>query len=209
MPRTDRQPRQRLDAHTRRAGILAAAAVEFARAPYEEVSVAHVAAAASASEALVFRYFGSKPQLYASVIRWTMDELVARQASADDALPPGSSARDRVRTALLVYLDFLAERAMGWAASFVVAGNDPAAAVAVRREVRAEYVDRLGELLGLAPATGPGRLVRDEFALWGYFGFLDGACLAWVDRGCPVTERDSLVDAALGALEGALGDWRR
>ena len=31
----------------------------------------------------------------------------------------------------------------------------------------------------------------------------------WVHAGCPDDQRHSLVDAALGCLEGALGDWRK
>ena len=50
---------------------------------------------------------------------------------------------------------------------------------------------------------------RTSFALWGYLGFLDDACLRWVHAGCPDDQRHSLVDAALGCLEGALGDWRK
>ena len=48
---------------------------------------------------------------------------------------------------------------------------------------------------------------RHEYALWGYYGFVDAACLRWVDKGCPPDERWALVDAALGCLGGALGDW--
>ena len=48
---------------------------------------------------------------------------------------------------------------------------------------------------------------RHRYALWGYLGFIDAACLHWVERGCPDEERWGLVDAALGALEGGLGDW--
>ena len=60
----------------------------------------------------------------------------------------------------------------------------------------------------LAEVVGGSRGHRDDFALWGYLGFLDDACLRWVHAGCPDDQRHSLVDAALGCLEGALGDWR-
>jgi len=33
--------------------------------------------------------------------------------------------------------------------------------------------------------TGGGRGHRDDFALWDYLGFLDDACLHWVNAGCP------------------------
>ncbi len=65
VPRTDRQPRQRLDPDARRAAILSAAAEVFGAAPYAEVKIAAVAARAGASEALLYRYFAGKEELYA------------------------------------------------------------------------------------------------------------------------------------------------
>lgn len=203
MARTDRQPRRRLDADTRREAILAAAAGAFAAAPYAHVSVAALAAELGASEALVYRYFGTKADLYARVVELAIDRLADRQRAADAALPPHTSARDRVRVSLDVYLDHVAATAPGWASPFRHAADDPEPATRVRRAARAAYVQSLRDLL--QPTGG----LRHEYALWGYFGFLDGACLTWVDRGCPGAERAALIDAALGALEGALGDWGR
>lgn len=200
-PRTDRRPRQRLDEATRRAAILAAAGRAFAHTPYEQVRLAEVAHAAGASEALVFRYFGSKADLYAAVIAAATQRLRARQEAADARLAPNASVRDRVRSTLFVYLDHIAEGAEGWAAPFVAPGAEPAAAVAARRAERETYAGLLADLLGV------GEWPRHRYAVWGYFGFLDGACLEWVRRGCPQDERHAVVEAALGALEGALGDW--
>lgn len=173
----------------------------YAAAPYAEVSVAEIAEAADASPALVFHYFGSKADLFAEVVERSVDELRTAQASADAALSPGVPARDRVRASLLVYLDHIADHPAAWAAPLTGAG-EPTQAVAVRREARAAYVRTLATLL---PPQG----VRHDYALWGYFGFLDQACLHWVEQGCPPDQRHSLIDAALGALEGALGDWGR
>ena len=82
-------------------------------------------------------------------------------------------------------------------------GAEPEPAASIRREARRESVDRLHDLL--LPDQG----ARDEYALWGFHGFLDVACLRWVATGCTEDDRWSLIDAALGALEGALGDWGR
>lgn len=200
-PRTDRRPRQRLDTQQRREAILEAAGRLYATASYPEVSVAEIAEAAEASPALVFHYFGSKAELFAEVVSTSIGRLRAAQAAADAALSPGVPARDRVRASLLVYLDHIASHPAAWAAPLSGAG-EPVEAVVVRREARAEYVRTLASLL-------PPDSVRHEYALWGYFGFLDQACLHWVELGCPEQHRHSLVDAALGALEGALGDWGR
>lgn len=199
--RTDRTPRQRLEPHERRGAILAAAAEAFAAAPYDEVPLSLVAARAGASEALVYRYFRGKAELYAEVLRLAVAELLGRQAAALAELPDGVPVRDRLRATTLVYLDHIAAHPTGWASPLHRVGTEPEVAARIRRETRMEYVERLRALLA------PSRTARHEYALWGYFGFLDAACLQWVDRGCPSDDRWSLLDASLGALEGALGDW--
>ena len=114
-----------MDPAERRELILAAASRAFASHPYEEVSLAAIAREAHASEALVHKYFTSKAGIYAQVLQRATDELAERTRQADDALPPNSSARDRVRTSILTYLDFIAERSPGWMAYQILAGHEP------------------------------------------------------------------------------------
>lgn len=199
-PRTDREPRQRLDVEERREAILDAARRLYGEAAYADVTTAQVARAAGASPALVLHYFGSKAGLYTAVVRTAVDALTQAQLKADAALPAGVPVRDRVRTSLLVYLDHIADRPGTWA-SPLVGGEEPREAVELRQVARAEQVENLRTLLR------PAAWARHEYALRGYFGFVDQACLAWVLAGCPDDDRHSLADAALGALEGALGDW--
>ncbi|MGO9976885.1 MAG: TetR/AcrR family transcriptional regulator [Solirubrobacteraceae bacterium] len=198
--RTDRAPRRRLDVDQRREAILAAARSLYAKAPYPEVSIAQIAWAAGASPALVFHYFGSKASLYAAVVDAAVQTLADAQRTANAHFDQGASARDRVRASLLVYLDHIATHPITWAAP-LLGGEEPREAVDVRHRARAGYVAALRDLLK------PPTWARHDYALWGYFGFLDQACLHWVQTGCPDTDRHALIDAALGALEGALGDW--
>ena len=191
-----------MDPAERRELILSAASRAFASRPYEEVSLAEIAAEAQASEARVHKYFVGKAGIYAQVLQGAVDELAERTRQADAALPEGSSARDRVRASVLTYLDFIAERSLGWMAYQILAGHEPGEAARVRQEAREAAVRALAEVVGGS------RGHRDDFAFWGYLGFLDDACLRWVRAGCPDDQRHSLVDAALGCLEGALGDWR-
>ena len=200
--RTDKRPRLRMDPAERRELILSAASRAFASRPYEEVSLAEIAEEAQASEALVHKYFVGKAGIYAQVLQGAVDELAERTRRADDALPEGSSARDRVRASVLTYLDFIAARSPGWMAYQILAGHEPGEAARVRQEAREAAVRALAEVVGGS------RGHRDDFAFWGYLGFLDDACLRWVHAGCPNDQRHSLIDAALGCLEGALGDWR-
>ncbi len=191
-----------MDPAERRELILSAASRAFASRPYEEVSLAEIAEEAQASEALVHKYFVGKAGIYAQVLQGAVDELAERTRQADAALPEGSSARDRVRASVLTYLDFIAERSPGWMAYQILAGHEPGEAARVRQEAREAAVRALAEVVGGS------RGHRDDFAFWGYLGFLDDACLRWVRAGCPDDQRHSLIDAALGCLEGALGDWR-
>lgn len=82
-------------------------------------------------------------------------------------------------------------------------GNDiPAEALFVRIDQRDRSVSQLRELL-----SGAMGHPRAEFAVTGFFGFVDAICVDWADAGCPVDKRHALIETALGALEGALGDW--
>lgn len=198
---TRTQPRQRLEPDARRAAILTAAAGEFAAAPYTTVAVAAIARAAGASEALVFKYFQSKASLYAAVVQRGAADLAAMLDAADDALPVNSSARDRVRGAIDVYLDHVV--ATDPAGLTLEAGNEPPEALVVRRQSRADFTARIATILQLTAWA------RHDYALAGFCGFLDSACLAWTGRGCPPDDRHALIAAALGCLEGALGDWGR
>jgi AcrR family transcriptional regulator len=183
--------RRRLDAETRRETILHAAVTAFSHAPYEQVSIASIAADAGASEALVHRYFDGKAGLFAEALSVALNGLLDAQAEAVRRLPAGHSPRDRVRAVLELYLDFVADAPPGWAAP-----------LASRPDALADYAEKLGSLLGVQED-----LTRHAYAVHGALGFADAACQEWANRGRPAAERGSLVDAALGALEGALGDW--
>lgn len=201
MVRSDSRPRRRLDPDERRGAILHAAARAFASQAYGDVTIASIATDAGASTALVYRYFEGKEDLYVELVRLAIADLRATQAAALAALPEGVSVRDRLRATAIVYLDRIASHPDAWALPLRQPGGEPAAAADLRTQARSAYVRGLETLL--APSTQ----TRHEYALWGYFGFLDAACLHWVERGCPETDRWPLIDAALGALEGALGDW--
>lgn len=201
MARSDRKPRQRLDPDSRRSAILGAAARAFAAHPYSDVTISMIATEADASNALVYRYFENKEDLYVEVVRLAITDLRTKQAAALWALPPGVPVRDRLRATSIVYLDHIASHPEAWAMPMRQPGGEPSTAAQLRTQARHDYVEGLTKLL--APSTQP----RHEYALWGFFGFLDAACLRWVDDGCPNEHRWPLIDATLGALEGALGDW--
>lgn len=83
----------RKDPITRRAEIVAAARVAFARHTYAEVGVAALAEAAGVSKGLVYHYFpDGRPDVFAAVVRDLLDELLGRLRLASRA-PFGPATR--------------------------------------------------------------------------------------------------------------------
>lgn len=188
--------RRRLSTSERRANILEAAREHFATTDYPDASVAAIAAASGSSQSLVFHYFSSKAGLYASVVEDSLRRLLATRLAATSSLHPGHAARDRISTLLGAHLDALsADRTL------IVGAGEPEAALRHRRAANEDLVEQLRGILGV------GDFPRHVWALRGWVGFLDHAGRHWTELGCPEEQRWPLIEAALGALEGALGDW--
>ena len=128
------------------AAILEAAAVAFAAHSYAEVTISSIAAEACSSNALVYRYFANKEDLYAEVVRVAIADLLTRQAEALDALPHGVPVRDRIRAATMVYLDHIVTHPDAWAMPMRRPGGEPAAVAELRARTRCDYVKRLQQL---------------------------------------------------------------
>ncbi|WP_431032211.1 TetR/AcrR family transcriptional regulator [Streptomyces sp. P6-2-1] len=197
--RTVRPVRRRLGADERRAALLEAAHAAFRTRAYTEVSVAEIAHAAGASEALAHRYFGSKSGLYAAMVTDGLRELLARDAACDADLGPEQDGWARLRASLRVYLGFIAEGANGWATLLRAPGSVPPEALAERDRGRAVFHERVTTRLGLDADDPAVRLVVD-----GYLAYVDNACLRWWEAGRPEELRSPLVESAVGALAGAL-----
>lgn len=199
MTRHDRQPRQRLDPDARRAAILSAAAPAFSSAPYDEVKIAGISQLAGASDALLYRYFHNKEGLYCAALHAALESLGQHRSTVVANLPAGISIRDRVQMLILVHLEHLAQPHSLLPHGPVRA--EPRAATKLRAADRDEMIDLLRNQLA------PSAQARHEFALRGFLGFLDAAGDHWVSEGCPEDMRWPLIEAALGSLQGALGDW--
>lgn len=197
----DRRVRQRLGPAARTEAIRTAASRAFAATPYDEVSVGAVAEAAGSSEALVYRYFGSKAGLYTAVVRSQLEQLAASQLAAVSGLPAHASARDRVRVTVDAVLDHVENLHAAWASPFFTGAYEPAAVQDLRLEYRRAFAAAL-----TAQLQNPEHR-RAQLGIVGFLGYLGAAAQQWVAEGCQPGDRDPLVDAALGALQGALGDW--
>jgi AcrR family transcriptional regulator len=187
----------------RRERILRAASEAFSEKPYGEVTIGSIALAAGASEALVYQYFSGKAELYTEVVRGVIAELQARHDAAQAALGENTPARDRVRAWITVWLEDLARRPHGWAAMATPGSMEPREVADLRADAREHEVTRLREFL--LPNQGD----RATYALQGFTGFLESAWSFCARNGCPEDQRWPMIEAALGALEGALGDWGR
>jgi AcrR family transcriptional regulator len=192
--------RQRLSPAVRIDAILAAATDAFATSPYDQVSVAAIGRAAGASEALVYKYFDGKTGLYAAVVKAQLEQLTQCQRAAIDELPVNSSARDLVRVIIEATLDHVAS-APASASPFFSGDQEPDQVAELRLRFRAQLADDL-----LARVRNPD-WTRGRIAIIGFLGFLGAAAQHWASAGCPGELRSPLVDAALGALQGAMGDW--
>jgi len=166
--------RRRLAPGDRRAEILVAALDLFAQRPADQVSVEDVAAAAHASAATVYHYFGPKPQLVQQVLRATADELIEQLDVAPDA-PPAL----RLAASLSTYLDYLAAHPKSWSALLRAghSADDPTAAIAESVDAHALAMS----LDAVFPEDDPPAVL--VLALRGWLAFVKDVCWRWLEHG--------------------------
>ncbi|KAG1256591.1 hypothetical protein G6F68_009709 [Rhizopus microsporus] len=87
---TTRKPRQR-DAEATREAILASARRAFALSGYDGAGVRDIAAGAGVTAMMVYRYFGSKEQLFAEVVEDTMTQGSLIAGGIMDQPEPGKA----------------------------------------------------------------------------------------------------------------------
>ena len=184
--------RRRLSIGDRRAELLGTCLDQIGTRPWDEVTMADIAAAAGVSKPLLYHYFSTKPELYLATIESAADEL--RSATQPDPTLP---AAERTRASLDAHLDWIDEHAFAYRA--VVQGgisSDAAVQVIVERS-RTETIERLADGLGWDPINPTQRI-----ALRGWVGFLEAASLEWLDS--RTIERDQLAELLTGSVTGLL-----
>lgn len=189
--------RKRLPPTERRAAILDAARQHFSTTTFQDASVSAIAADAGASQSLIFHYFSTKAGLFASLI----DEQLTHQRHAEDAalanLDENQPVRYRVETLFLARLDAIA------ADPLLLAGpGEPEAARGARRDANTALAQKLADIIGIND------FARHRWAVTGIVGFLGRAATQWAAAGFPADQRHPIIEATVGALEGALGDWK-
>ncbi|MEU4580252.1 TetR/AcrR family transcriptional regulator [Nonomuraea sp. ATR24] len=134
-----------------RGRLVLAAVKEFGARPFDEVTVADLAAAAEVTTGALYHHFGSKLGLYAFVRDDVERRLLDRMEGAMAATGPGPDRSAAVTAALLVGLDFAVRE------NFLrILGEPPQDAER----------DRLAELLGRGDLPSAPLLGRVLAAAW-------------------------------------------
>jgi AcrR family transcriptional regulator len=181
------------DSSGRRSELLAVGKDLFSTRAYDELSIDDIAARAGIARGLLYYYFGSKRGFYVAVIEQAAGDL-RRRVEQDASLPP----RTRLVRALDAYLAYVEDSPEGYRALMAGGiGADPEVRAIVAGE-RRRFLARIVE--GLAGDVEPAAALR--IALEGWFSFIEGACLEWLDRGG--LDRTGLRALLLHALAGAL-----
>lgn len=184
------QQRRRLSVDSRRDELLAAAQEIFATTPPDEVNINDIAAAAGASRALVYHYFGGKQELYIAAMRQTADELTASLTE-----PIEGSVIEQVSEALKRYFDFAELRAAGFVALLRGGAGDEASAIA--EDVRQILLDSL--IVG-TEIEHPSPILR--ITLHGWMAAVETSVIDWLVARVP--ERSVLEELLVQQLAGML-----
>lgn len=194
--------RSRLSTHARREQLLEAGVELLGRRPHDEVSIEEIADAAGVSTGLLYHYFPTKRDFILAALKRGQEEL-AEATAPDPALTP----EDQLRASLASFLDFVEEHEVAYTAIFRSrGGEDPQiqAALDAGRRGRMEAVIDALERWEAAPVP-IARTPALETAIQGWFFFIEGAVLRWLERRDMEREelRDLLERALIGALEAA------
>ncbi len=131
-------PRAR-NATATRAAILAAARSRFAEEGYDAATVRGIAAEAGVDPALVLRYFGSKDELFATVLE---------ECGSVHNLLEGPRDEFGVRAARMLLLDPVGDDKLGVLQIILRSASSPKASPMIRRNTQGSFYGPLEEWLG-------------------------------------------------------------
>lgn len=190
-------PAARLSQRERRAQILRAAAVAFARGGFAVTSMEDVAGEAGVTRLIVYRHFASKEELYRAVLERVAERL------RDEFRAGREAARDGYAFAVRSILTVAREDPAGFRLLTGHAVREPRF-VSYHDAWWATAVDVARALLGDAVAAVPGR----EWAARTLVAFLVDAVDAWLEAGDPAAD-GAFVDRATAGMVAMVVAWSR
>lgn len=165
--------RRRLSVAERRDELIAAALELFSHKSPEDVSIDDVAAAAGASRALVYHYFGGKQELYLAALSGAAKQLGELLEPPTDGKP-----LERLRISLRRYFDFVEDHAPGFVA--LLRGglaNHSGEVGEIIDRIRALLLDRILTAFGIEE---PGPVLRITLRAW--MAAVETAGLDWLEH---------------------------
>ena len=199
MPLTQKR---RLSTDARREQLLTAGAQLLAERPYAEVSIEDIATAAGVSKGLLYHYFPTKKDFIMAAIERGEGEL-AELTAVDPDLPPP----EQLAATLDRFLDFVEAHEAAYSAIFRSRGGGDADIQAALDAGRMQRMEAMMGSLGTWEG-GPFSVERTpalEAAVQGWFFFIEGAVLRWLDDKAieRLQLRELLGQALIGALRAA------
>lgn len=190
--------RGRVPSALRRAHLLALATRAFVDAPYAEVSMDELAAAAGVSKPVVYDLAGSKEQLFADVMAASADELADRVASA---VRGEADTSQHLFVGAVAFFDFVAERRRAWSMLLAVGGGPVSDGVAAMRRRQADQVTSL-----LLESAGSAGVAVDPLWVEGAAHAINGAfeSLTWWWQEHPELRAEDLAALLTALVEPGL-----
>jgi len=191
--------KRRLSTDARREQLLASGARLLAERPFDEVSIEEIARAAGVSKGLLYHYFPTKKDFLIAALERGQEELAALTAPDPD-LPPA----EQLAASLDRFLDFVEQHEAAYAAIFRSrGGGDPEIQAALETGRRQRMDAVIESLADWDPApVSVERTPGLETAVQGWFFFIEGAVLRWLER--RDMERDELRELLGRALIASL-----
>ncbi|GAB2821122.1 TetR/AcrR family transcriptional regulator [Actinocorallia aurea] len=157
----------------RRDELIEAALDLFSRRPPEEISIDDVAAAAGASRALVYHYFGGKQELYLAALR-----SAAKQLGDLLEAPTEGTPLERLALSLSRYFRFVEDHATGYLA--MVRGGAASGSGEVNAIVEGTRALLLGRISREISDGEPGPVLRVTLRMW--MTAVETAALDWLEH---------------------------
>lgn len=171
--------KRRLSTDARREQLLASGARLLAERPYDEVSIGEIARAAGVSKGLLYHYFPTKKDFIVAAIERGQEEL-AELTAPDPDLPP----TEQLGASLDRFLEFVEDHEAAYSVIFSSRGGADPDIQAMLEAGRQRRMDAVIESLATweAAPTGVERTPALETAVQGWFFFIEGAVLRWLER---------------------------